>query len=127
MKNVTITIDDETYRAARIRAAELGTSLSAMVKDYLQGLTVESPVTAFREMPMPYIAEPRVKPLTEGGPPYFANGKRVYTKDGKPRQSGALKGVSGSVDDLDEWPPEMLAFFEKLQSDPFDDGFDTLP
>jgi hypothetical protein len=127
MKNVTIAIDDETYRSARIRAAELGTSLSAMVKDYLLGLTVEPPVTGVREMPMPFIAEPAVKPLTEGGPSYLVNGKRIYTKDGKPRQPGAFKGVSRAVDDLDEWPPEMLAFFEKLQSDPFDDGFDALP
>jgi hypothetical protein len=127
MKNVTIAIDDETYRSARIRAAELGTSLSAMVKDYLQGLAVEPPVTGVREMPMPFIAEPAAKPLTEGGPPYLVNGKRIYTKDGKPRQPGAFKGVSGAINDLDEWPPEMLAFFEKLQSDPLDDGFDALP
>ena len=38
MKNVTIALDDETHRLARIRAAELGTSLSAMVKAYLQGI-----------------------------------------------------------------------------------------
>jgi hypothetical protein len=31
MKNVTIALDDETHRLARIRAVELGTSLSAMV------------------------------------------------------------------------------------------------
>ncbi len=37
MKNVTIALDDETHRLARIRAAELGTSLSAMGKAYLQG------------------------------------------------------------------------------------------
>lgn len=35
MKNITIAIDDETYRKARILAAERGTSLSAMVKAYL--------------------------------------------------------------------------------------------
>jgi hypothetical protein len=93
----------------------------------LQGLIVDPPVMGVREMPMPYIAEPSAKPFTGGGPPYLINGKRVYTKDGKPRQPGALKGVSGAVDYLDEWPPEMLAFFEKLQSDPLDDGFEALP
>ena len=35
MKNITLAVDDETYRTARIRAAELGTSVSAMVRDYL--------------------------------------------------------------------------------------------
>ncbi len=35
MKNITLKIDDETYRKARVRAAEQGTSVSAMVKDFL--------------------------------------------------------------------------------------------
>ena len=32
MKNITVTLDDETYRKARIRAAELDTSVSAVVR-----------------------------------------------------------------------------------------------
>ena len=35
MKNITLKIDDETYRKARIRAAQEGTSISAMVKEFL--------------------------------------------------------------------------------------------
>lgn len=35
MKNITLKIDDETYRKARIRAAHEGTSVSAMVKEFL--------------------------------------------------------------------------------------------
>jgi plasmid stability protein len=35
MKNITLKLDDETYRKARIRAAHEGTSVSAMVKDFL--------------------------------------------------------------------------------------------
>lgn len=35
MKNITLKIDDETYRKARMRAASEGTSISAMVKDFL--------------------------------------------------------------------------------------------
>ena len=38
MKNITIAIDDETYRRARIKAAEHGTSVSALVKQFLTGL-----------------------------------------------------------------------------------------
>jgi plasmid stability protein len=127
MKNVTIALDDETHLAARIRAAELGTSLSGLVKDYLQGLVVEPPVSGVREMSMSFAAEPLAKPLAGGGPPYLVNSKRVYTKDGKPRQLGSHKAVSGMVDYIDEWPSEMLAFFEKLQNDSLDDGFDALP
>jgi plasmid stability protein len=35
MKNITVSLDDETYRRARIHAAEHGTSVSAMVKQFL--------------------------------------------------------------------------------------------
>ncbi|HET7173592.1 MAG TPA: DUF6364 family protein [Nocardioidaceae bacterium] len=39
MRNVTITVPDEVYRQARIRAAERGTSVSALVADYLTSLS----------------------------------------------------------------------------------------
>ena len=38
MKNVTVSLDDETYRNARMRAAELGTSVSALVRRFLTEL-----------------------------------------------------------------------------------------
>lgn len=34
-KNITLKIDEETYRRARIRAAQMETSVSAMVRDFL--------------------------------------------------------------------------------------------
>ena len=38
MKNITVSIDDETYRRARIKAAEQDTSVSALVKRFLTEL-----------------------------------------------------------------------------------------
>ena len=38
MKKITVSVDEETYRLARIRAAELDTSVSALVRDYLKSL-----------------------------------------------------------------------------------------
>jgi hypothetical protein len=38
MKNITLSVDDETYRLARIKAAEAGTSVSALVRAYLSDL-----------------------------------------------------------------------------------------
>ena len=35
MKNITVTVDDETYRRARIKAAERDTSVSRMVREFL--------------------------------------------------------------------------------------------
>jgi peptidyl-tRNA hydrolase len=39
MKNITLSVDDETYRRARIVAAERDTSVSALVREYLQTLS----------------------------------------------------------------------------------------
>ena len=36
MRNITVSVDDETYRRARIRAAELDTSVSAVVREMLK-------------------------------------------------------------------------------------------
>ena len=38
MKNITVSVDDETYRRARIKAAEQDTSVSALVRGFLAGL-----------------------------------------------------------------------------------------
>jgi predicted CopG family antitoxin len=38
VKNITISVADDVYRAARIRAAEDGTSVSALVARYLASL-----------------------------------------------------------------------------------------
>jgi len=43
LKNITVSIDDETYRHARIRAAEVGTSVSALVREFLVRLASGSP------------------------------------------------------------------------------------
>jgi hypothetical protein len=110
MKNVTITLDDETHRNARIRAAEMGTSLSALVKEYLQGLAETQSFTGVREMPMMYKADPLAPAYapTQAGPPWLVNGKLVYTKDGKPRKPGAMQGLGGWSEDFDSWPDGFL-------------------
>lgn len=41
VRNVTVSLDDEIYRRARIKAAERDTSLSALVRDYLISLSDE--------------------------------------------------------------------------------------
>jgi predicted transcriptional regulator len=38
MKNITVSLDDETYRRARIIAAQRDTSVSALVKQFLLDL-----------------------------------------------------------------------------------------
>ena len=38
MKNITVSLDDDAYRNASMRAAELGTSVSALVRSFLSEL-----------------------------------------------------------------------------------------
>jgi hypothetical protein len=38
MKNITVSLDDETYRNARMKAAALDTSVSALVRRFLEDL-----------------------------------------------------------------------------------------
>ena len=38
MKNITVSVPEEVYRRARIKAAERDSSVSALVKEFLNGL-----------------------------------------------------------------------------------------
>jgi plasmid stability protein len=41
VKNITVSVPDEVYRDARIRAAERGSSVSALVAEYLGSLSAK--------------------------------------------------------------------------------------
>jgi hypothetical protein len=41
VRNVTVSVPDDVYRGARIRAAELGTSVSALVAGHLRELAAD--------------------------------------------------------------------------------------
>ena len=43
MKTISVMVDDETHRLARIRAAETGTTVSAMIRDILTALLQSPP------------------------------------------------------------------------------------
>lgn len=106
MKNVTIALDDETHRLARIRAAELGTSLSAMVKAYLQGVAAgvipaPAPQAGVREMPMPFTTQPASD----------------FVPLKKPRQPGALRGKIHMAEDFHETPDWLIDAMEGKDSD----------
>ena len=42
-RNVTIALDERTFRLARVAAAERGVSLSALVREYLQSIARKGP------------------------------------------------------------------------------------
>lgn len=57
-------------------------------------------------MQMPFNSAPAdiASPPAKGpeGQPYFVNGKWTFTKDGKPRKPGAMRGMTGWSDDFDD-------------------------
>jgi hypothetical protein len=116
MKNLTIALDDETYRRARIRAAEQGTSVSAMVKRFLtEG---DQQPTGVHETPTPFTPfAPSAAPasavdpdLPPGAYGRFPDGTPYYTKDGKPRKPGAMRHLYGSYDPetFEGWPDGFI-------------------
>ena len=52
MKNITVSVDDETYKKARIAAARRETSVSALVKEFLSGITVEDEYVRLKRQEM---------------------------------------------------------------------------
>ncbi len=51
MRNITVSVDEETHRLARIRAAELDTSVSALVRELLAELVQgRNPETRFERL-----------------------------------------------------------------------------
>lgn len=46
MANLTLSVDDELLRRARMRALELRTTVNALVRDYLESFTGHNPARA---------------------------------------------------------------------------------
>lgn len=44
MRNITVSLDDETLRRCRVYAAKTGTSVEGLVREYLKGLTAGRPL-----------------------------------------------------------------------------------
>ena len=69
MKNITVSIDEHTHRQARIRAAELGMSVSGLVRTYLNRLvaeSIETPVSNVQDPEIPLERQQRLKEFFEG-------------------------------------------------------------
>jgi len=48
VKNITVTVSDDLYRSARLRAAEQGSTVSALVRGFLEQVTGSE--TAFERL-----------------------------------------------------------------------------
>jgi len=65
VKNITVSVDEETYRRSRIKAAEAGTSVSALVKSFLvqlaQGQGSETEFERLERLQRETLADIRVR------------------------------------------------------------------
>ncbi len=84
-----------------------------MVKAYLIGLEAESselgaPQAGVQETPTSFSAQPGEEPLPPGAYGRFPDGTPYYTPGGKPRQPGAMRGMTAWTEDFDTWPDGFL-------------------
>lgn len=81
MKNITISVEDDVYRQARIKAAEQDTSVSALVKNYLIRLINGTNASGQSEFDRLAAQENEVRRRL------FAAGKGLRAADNLPREA----------------------------------------
>lgn len=87
MRNITVAVDEETHRLARIRAAELDTSVSALVRGYLRGLARGDQAATGAEAASESEAERRLRLLGEAIHDITDNGGGLRVAANAPREA----------------------------------------
>ena len=65
MKRITVSLDEPTHRQARVKAAELGMSLSAFVRVFLNRLAAEPPMNELPQLGAETLDEQRQRLIEE--------------------------------------------------------------
>ena len=86
LKNITVSVDAETHRLARIRAAEMGTSVSALVRAYLAGLVGGKDGRPDRAEAVESEAERRARGIREVVEQITASGGGLRMADNRSRE-----------------------------------------
>ncbi|MBI5329340.1 MAG: hypothetical protein HZB71_01895 [Betaproteobacteria bacterium] len=66
MKNITLSVDEDTYRLARVAAAERDTTVSALVREYLRRLA-QAPGSPMEQSAALFAALDQAAPNRAGG------------------------------------------------------------
>ena len=105
MRNITVSVDEETHRRARIRAAELDTSVSALVREFLRRLV---PRDRRRERlesgPLESALERRRRLFEEVFADFDARGVGLRMADNLPRAALHDRSATGSEADAASRP-----------------------
>ena len=76
MKNITVSVDDETYRLSHVKAAENGTSASALVRAYLETL-VQGQIAETRFDQLRWLQDKRLAAIDARGAGLNADGLQL--------------------------------------------------
>ena len=90
MGNLTLAIDDESLKRARIRALEMGTSVNQLVRDYIEGLSqpVAENLDAVRDFDR-LLEECRTAGFGNRGQPYNWTREEINDRDLARREEAA--------------------------------------
>ena len=87
MRNITVSVDEETHRRVRVRAAELDTSVSALVREFLNRLVPRAgPRGDLETQPVESALERRRRMFDEVFADFDARGVGLRTADNLPRE-----------------------------------------
>ena len=100
MKNITVSVDEETHRLSRIQAAELGTSVSALVRGYLKTLVREQDFEA-NEQGAETKSEQRCRLLNE----VFEDICATQASDNLPHTTAIRSLIDICIKDKGHWLP----------------------
>jgi len=101
VRNITVSVDEETHRRVRARAAELDTSVSALVRDFLKRLVPRTePRGNWKTQPIESALERRRRLFDDVFADFDARGVGLRAADNLPRE--ALYDRS-EVDPLRPW------------------------
>ena len=88
MKNITVSVDEETHRFARIRVAAMDTSVSALVRDYLRSLVEgRNPARTGDARRVETAHERRRRLLNDIFEDFDARGVGLHMSDNLPREA----------------------------------------
>ena len=88
MRNITVSVDEETHRRVRVRAAELDTSVSALVREFLKRLVPRAgPRGNLETQPLESALERRRRLFDEVFADFDARGVGLRTADNLPREA----------------------------------------
>ncbi len=97
MRNITVSVDEATHRHARIRAAELDTSVSALVREFLKRLA--PPIARPESQRVESALDRRRRLLDAVFADFDARGVGLRMADNEPRE--ALYGRSDNDPEAD--------------------------